>query len=113
MDCQYAVKLLLRSKYLILGVLHRILADKLKLYELEQFICVWDGVESSAKVFQSFLMIHRTQSSKGISFASMIAFSFEKSPYKLRGIWDQGLGMVVDGRDSEDSILANVGMPML
>lgn len=58
--------------HLVLGILHGILSNELKLNQLQQFVGIRDAVESFTEIFQSFLVVDGHESGESISFASVI-----------------------------------------
>ena len=58
-------------------------------------------------------MAHITKRSEGVAFACGIAFSLEESLEKFRGIWNQGLRVMVYGRHSKDGVFSHVSVSML
>lgn len=99
--------------YLVLGVGDCVLADKLKLDELKQLICVGNALENRAQVLQSLVVADGGQGSKGVSLASGVALRVKEGLQQLGSVGHEGLVVLVDRGDGKDGILANVGMAVL
>ena len=93
--------------------MHGILAYEFELHQLKQLVCIGYAVKSSAKIFQRLIMVHRTESGKRISLASVVTLAFEKRLEEFRRVWNQDLRKVIYGGNGENGVLADVGMSML
>lgn len=75
--------------YLVLGILDCILADKFKLHQLQQLLCVGNSLKNGAEIDQGNIMVDRRQGSECVPLARSIRLALEKGCDEFRGIRDE------------------------
>lgn len=90
-----------------------ILANKLQFYQLKKFVGIRDALECCAEVFKRLLMANCKKGGESIALACGVIFSFKERVDEIWRIRDEGLEILIDGRNGPNGALPHIGMSVL